>query len=299
MAFGPARLARGLTRALVVGASGQVGGALHRALPDAIGTYRSRVQPGLRQLDARDADAFRRIVDEGEVTTVFFPAAEPNVEWCEAHPAEAEAANLDPLRVALAVARERGLFLLAYSSDYVFDGGRGPYTEDDAVSPISVYGRIKVRLEDAALSAGAAVVRTTGIFGPEWGEPRNFVLRLVRSLQRGEKVRVPSDQLSTPTYAEDLATASASIADARASGLWHAAGPDHLSRAELAHLTAATFGLGGALIEAVPTAALGQLAPRPLRGGLRTERLHARFGIVMRSVETALADLRAIIERHD
>jgi dTDP-4-dehydrorhamnose reductase len=288
-----------LSPALIVGASGQVGGALHRALPDAVGTYRSRFQPGLRQLDARDADALRRIVDESGATTVFFPAAEPNVEWCEAHPTEAEAANLDPLRVALGVARERGLFVVTYSSDYVFDGARGPYSEDDVVSPISVYGRIKVRVEEAALSAGAAVVRSTGVFGPECGEPRNFVLRLVRSLRRGETVRVPSDQLSTPTYADDLAGASAAIANARARGIWHAAGPDLISRVELARLAAATFGVGATLVEAVPTAELGQLARRPLRGGLRTDKLRTRFGFVMRSVETALADLRAIIERHD
>ena len=268
-------------------------------LGDAVGTYRSRSVAGLRQLDASDADALRRTIDETGATTVFFPAAQPNVDWCEAHPAEAEAANLEPLRVALAVARERALFLLAYSSDYVFNGASGPYAEDDPVSPISVYGRIKVRLEGLALAAGAAVVRSTGIFGWESGEPRNFVLRLVRSLRRGETVRVPIDQLSTPTYAEDLARASAEIADARAPGIWHVAGPDLMSRVELARRAASTFGLRAALIVAVPTAALGQLARRPLNGGLRTEKLRARFGVEMRSVGAALEDLRAIIDQHE
>ncbi len=276
-----------------------MGGALQRALPDAVGTYRSRAQPGLRHLDARDADALRRIVDDTGVTAIFFPAAQPNVDWCEAHPGEAEAANLDPLRAALAVAAERALFLVTYSSDYVFDGARGPYAEDDPVSPISVYGRIKVSLEQIALAAGAAVVRSTTIFGVERGEPRNFVLRLLHSLRRGERVRVPTDQVSTPTYADDLASASALIAERRESGIWHVAGPELLSRVELARRTADVFGLRRDLIEGVPTAALGQLAPRPLKGGLRTERLRARLGVAMRSVDAALADLHGKIARDE
>jgi len=299
VAVGPARLARGLTRALVVGASGQIGGALCRVLPDTVGTYRSRPGSGLRQLDASDAEAFRRTLDDTGAAIVFFPAAQPNVDWCESHPAEAEAANLEPLRVALAASAERAAFLVAYSSDYVFDGTRGPYRETDPVSPISVYGRIKVRLEEETIAAGAAVVRTTVVFGFETGEPRNFVLRLLRSFARGESVKVPTDQVGTPTYSDDVARASGAIAEARAAEIWHVAGPDRMSRLELARRTARAFGAREALIEAVPTSALGQLARRPLASGLRIEKLRERFGITMRSVDAALADLRDIIERHE
>lgn len=292
MAVGIPRLAARLT-ALVVGASGQVGGALLRALPHATGTYRTRARPGLRHLDANDGDALRALLEETRASTLFFPAAQAAVDWCEEHPAEAERLNLDPLAVALAVARERGAFVVAYSSDYVFDGAAGPYLETDAVHPISVYGRIKLRVEEAALAAGAAVVRTTGVFGYEPGEPRNFVLRLVASLRRGERARVPDDQLSTPTYSDDLAHASALIADARAAGVWHVAGPDLVSRSELARRVARAFELPAELIDGVPTSALGQPAPRPLRSGLRCEKLRSRFGFAPRSIDDALVDLRA------
>lgn len=294
MAVGIPRLASRLT-ALVVGASGQVGGALLRALPDAVGTYRTRARAGLRRLDANDAGALRALVDETRAATLFFPAAQPAVDWCEEHPIEAERQNLGPLAVALAVARERGVFVVTYSSDYVFDGAAGPYVETDAVHPISVYGRVKVRVEEMAVAAGAAVVRTTGVFGYEPAEPRNFVLRLVASLRRGDRARVPEDQLSTPTYADDLARASSLIAGARAAGVWHVAGPDLLSRLEFARRIARAFDLSADLIEGVPTSALGQPAPRPLRSGLRCETLRARFDFAPRSVDEALADLRATV----
>ena len=295
MALGLAGLAARLTTALVVGASGQVGGALLRVVSDAVGTYRTRAQAGLRRLDANDRAALTTLVSETGARTIFFPAARAGVDWCELHPAEAERDNLAPLAVALDVARERGAFLVAYSSDYVFDGKGGPYAEDDPVSPLSVYGRIKRRVEEMTLAAGAAVIRTTGVFGYEDGEPRNFVLRLVASLARGERVTVPDDQVSTPTYSDDLARASQLIADARAAGIWHVAGPDLISRAELARRTASAFGLRTDLVAAVPTSALGQPAARPLRSGLRCDKLRTRFSFAPRSVESALADLRARI----
>ena len=261
-------------------------------MPSAVGTYRTRAVPGLRHLDATDVDALRRVSDAVGVTTMFFPASQPNVEWCEAHPAEAESANLDPLRAALAVARERGALLVAYSSDYVFDGKAGPYAEGDARHPISVYGRIKVQAETLVLAANGLVVRTTGVFGREPGEPRNFVLRLVASLARGERVTVPNDQWSTPSYSDDLAGASVLLADARETGVWNVAGPDLVSRDELARRAARAFDLPVEGIVPVPTSSLGQKAPRPLRGGLRVDKLAARFGVAPRSLDDALADLR-------
>jgi dTDP-4-dehydrorhamnose reductase len=297
VAVGPSRLARGLSRALIVGASGQVGGALYRLVPNAVGTFRTRAQPELRHLEARDPDALRALLDETGARTLFFPAAQPSVDWCESHPSEAERENLDPLGVALAVARECSAFVVTYSSDYVFDGERGPYSEEDPVSPISVYGRIKVRVEELALEAGAAVVRSTGVFGYETGAPRNFVLRLVAALERGETVRVPSDQVSTPTYSDDLAGASALIAEARIGGIWHVAGPDVITRLELAHRAAAVFGLPPDLIQGALTAELDQIAPRPLRAGLRCEKLYQSFGFSVRSVDAALGDLRGRLDK--
>ena len=89
------------------------------------------------------------------------------------------------------------------------------------------------------------------------------------------------------------------IADVRATGIWHVAGPDRISRLELARDAARAFGLSEMLIQGVPTSALGQLARRPLESGLVIDKLRERFGITMHSVGAALADLRAIIDRHE
>jgi dTDP-4-dehydrorhamnose reductase len=275
-----------------VGASGLVGGALLRSLgASSVGTYRSRPRPGLRPLDAADPKMVAELIDAVSPELIFFPAANPNVDWCEREPEQARRENLDPLRTVLAVAR--GVPLVAYSSDYVFDGSAGPYAEPDDVSPISVYGRIKVELERLVLAAAGTVIRTTGVFGWEPAPARNFVLRLASSLERGERARIPNDQIANPTYADDLAAASIEIARAAGRGVWHVAGAELVARDQFARVVAETWGLGRDLIDGVPTSALGQLAPRPLRGGLSCARYLERFGAAPgRPMREALADLR-------
>lgn len=280
-----------MTSALVVGASGLVGSALLRALGGAgVGTYRTRSAAGLTHLDARDQDAVARLLREHRGSVLFFPAAEPNVEWCEEHPGEARERNVTPALSALEAATSCGAHFVFFSSDYVFDGAAGPYDESASTRPISVYGAIKREIEGHVIAAGGTTIRTTTVFGVEPPPARNFALKLVARLREREPVKVPSDQLSTPTWADDLARATVTVA--REPGTWHVAGPDFVSRDELARRIARAFELDSSLIEPVPTLALGQRAARPLRGGLRTEKIARRLGAPLTPLDEALMHFR-------
>lgn len=283
------------TRTLVVGGSGLVGGALLRALgADGVGTYRTRPREGLHHLDAADALAVRRVLDEVGPAVVFFPAAEPNVDWCEQHPDDSYRQNVLPAKVALEATRATGARFAFFSSDYVFDGRDGPYAEGDAVAPLQVYGRHKLEVEELVLQAGGTVIRTTTVFGNEPPPAKNFVLRVIARMRAGERLRVPADQISTPTWADELA--GAAIAVAARGGIWHVAGPQMLARDQFARMVAEVFGLDVSLIDAVPTSALAQVAPRPLRSGLRTEKLAAVVGVSLTTPREALHGLRRQIE---
>lgn len=282
-------------RALVIGASGLVGSGLLRSIGStAIGTYRTRARDGLRPIDAGDPVALAALLDAARPEVVFFPAAEPNVDWCEEHPAGSYERNVGPALVALEATRERGARFVFFSSDYVFDGGSGPYSEEDVPAPIQVYGRHKLEIEEQVLRADGTVVRTTTVYGEEAPPPKNFVLRLVARLRAGERVTVPSDQISTPTWVDDLSAATVAVAER--GGIWHVAGPTLLARDAFARIVARTFDLDEALIDAVPTSALRQRAARPLRGGLRTEKLAAAIGRRLLEPTEALARLRARLE---
>jgi dTDP-4-dehydrorhamnose reductase len=301
-------------RVLVVGASGQVGNALCEVLMSGghvvVGTY-ARTAPdmpavggppnlrrpsGLRHLDITDDTAVNRLVAEVEPQWVFCPAGQTHVDYCEDHPEEARRINRDAPAALARVAAGSGSGVVFYSSDYVFDGRAGPYGEDDRPNPLSVYGRSKWEGERAVLDASprALVIRTTGVYGPE-PQQKNFVYQLLRRLGALQSMPVPADQISTPTYNRDLAAASVALAERGVSGVYHVAGPLLLDRHAFAVLAAGLFGLDAALLVATSTASLGQRAVRPLRGGLRVDRVMAALEPRLLAPADGLAAMQELI----
>ena len=178
-----------------------------------------------------------------------------------------------------------------YSTEYIFDGGDGPYSETDTAQPISAYGLSKLEGERAILESDpqALVLRTTVVYGPE-GEQKNFAYQLAARLGAGERMRVPDDQVSTPTYNRDLAETSVCLVEAGAAGVFHVTGTERLNRFEFAQRFARAAGLDESLLDPVPTSELGQRARRPLTAGLKIDKLLDTLpGLRMRTVEEAIS----------
>jgi dTDP-4-dehydrorhamnose reductase len=292
-------------RALVIGAAGQVGrhavAALRARGADVVGADLARAAEGLRPLELRDDAAVAACLREVRPAVCVLSAALTNVERCEEEPALAEATNARAPGVVAAACREVGARVLFLSSEYVFDGAAGPYGEGDATNPLSVYGRTKLEGERRVLAADPrnVVIRTTVVFSHDPGGS-NFVMQLLARLSASQRMRVPADQLSSPTYAPDLAEAIARLCDADlaprlatlapAPQILNVVGPEVLDRHAFAVRAARILGLPEELLDPVATAALGQKAARPLRAGLRIDRLRA-LGLSMRGVDEALRDL--------
>jgi len=137
----------------------------------------------------------------------------------------------------------------------------------------------------------AIVIRTSVVYGPE-RQAKNFVYQLLRRCRAGETVRVPADQLSSPTYNQDLAVASVELAEREALGLIHVAGAEILGRYAFALLACRVFGVDASRVEPVTTAALNQRAPRPLRAGLRIDTARRLLGATLRPAEAGLRAMR-------
>lgn len=302
-------------RALVVGVSGQVGAEMLRQLAATQGS--GYALPSSRQVSDEkegwlaldlatvDARATDDLLAAYDLRAIFCVAGMTDVEGCEGEPEMAERTNaLGPAELA-GYARRQDLPFVYYSTEYVFDGNPsrpGPYREDDVTHALSVYGCSKLAGEAAVLRAhpGALVLRTTVVYGPD-GRGKNYVYSLMRNLGAGRRMRVPADQISTPTYNRDLVRATLGLVDAGASGIWHVCGPELLSRMEFAEQVAEFLGLDAGLLDPAPTAELGQRAPRPLAAGLATDKLRGRFPeLPMRTVAESLADceceLRAFLQ---
>ncbi len=284
-------------RALVIGASGLVGGALARTLEAegwaVVGTAHTRTQSGLRVLDLADARAVSDAVASVAPHVVFLAAAFTNVDACEDDPARARRVNVDGPRAVAKACHAIGAELVFYSSEYIFDGTAGPYREADATNPVNVYGETKLEAERAIEASGveALIIRTTGVYG--WDRTsKDFAMQLWQRVSAGEVLRVPSDQVSTPTLVDNLAEISVRLVELGLGGIVHVAGRDRISRADFARRLVSTFALDGALIHAVPTAELGQRARRPLSGGLLTERMLGLLGTEAMPLDEALKRVR-------
>lgn len=290
-----------MSTALVFGASGLVGGACLPALAaagfDTVGTGLSRLRSGLIRLDFGEPGAAAAVVRERRPDVIVLSAAQPNVDGCEERPVEAWRLNAAaPAEIALA-ARDVGAFVAFVSTDYVFDG-TGPRDEDDALRPLNAYGRAKAAAELAIrtlLPDRGAVLRTTGVYGWERGG-KNFVLQLLGRLPKGERMRVVTDQIGTPTSAASLAEAIAIACQMRASGVFHAVGADAMPRLELGRIACDVFGWDASLLEPVTTAGLGQKAARPLDNPLRNGRLLSLMGRPLPGPAEGLRAMRRAME---
>lgn len=286
---------------LVVGASGQVGRACAAAFLSAgwpvLGTRHASPGPGLTALDLTDDAALREAVRASDPSVCVICAGLTHVDRCESEPALAEAMNARAPAVLAEACRLRGTRPVFLSTEYVFDGAAGPYGEEDAPRPVSVYGQTKLAGERAVLAVpGALSIRTTVVYSYQPGG-KNFVMQLLGELQAGRRMRVPADQLSSPTYAPDLGDAIRGLVQAGVTGVLNVAGPVVLGRHAFALEAARILGLDPGLLDAVDTTALAQKAARPLRAGLRTGRLLSLLGPVMRTPEEGLGEVARLAGR--
>jgi len=201
--------------------------------------------------------------DLGPVDLVLHAAAWTDVDGAEADPQGAAAVNVGGTQNAAAL----GAPLVAFSTDYVFDGEkRSPYVESDAPNPRSAYGRTKLHGE-AAAGENAWVVRTSWLFG--W-EGKNFVRTMLSLGRERDEVAVVSDQRGCPTYVGHLAAAVHELLELP-QGLWHVAADGECTWAEFAEAIFEEAGLF-CRVRPITTAELGRPAPRPAYSVLRSER---------------------------
>ena len=292
-------------KVLVIGASGLVGHkACREAGDEAVGTYNlhpARVPCRTVKADVLEPGAVRKLFADESPDAVINTAALHNVDYCEIHPAEAKRLNADAAGNLAEACSDAGARLVHVSTDYVFDGAKGtPYSEADAPSPLNVYGSTKAEGERRVLAAGHAVVRTSVVYGtspsalraPEPGTHGGFVMWVLRSLARGERLRVVDDQEVTPTFADALATALLKAARSRHGGLLHVAGASCESRYSLASKVAKAFGYEPRLVSPTRSADLGQLARRPANVCLDSSKSARELGILMPSAVEGLRAMR-------
>jgi dTDP-4-dehydrorhamnose reductase len=255
---------------LITGATGTLGRAFARACRARAITHRLLTRAGM---DIADPSSVSSALDCFEPWAVVNAAGYVRVDDAERDAAACRRENADGPAALADGCAARGVALVTFSSDLVFDGSaRRPYVETDAPSPLNVYGRSKAEAEARVLAShpAALVVRTSAFFGP-WDE-YNFVTVALRALAEGRRFAAACDAVVSPTYVPDLVGACLDLLIDGERGVWHLANGGALSWAELARRAAALAGLDAGLVEARPSSSLGLAAPRPPYSALGSER---------------------------
>jgi dTDP-4-dehydrorhamnose reductase len=260
----------------IAGASGLIGGNCLTLFKEAghncIGSHFNFATPYTAHYDTLrpdNPDNFNVAAFAPEV--IVHCGALTHVDYCESHVEESYQKTVVSTQNLADCASQLGARFVFLSTDYVFDGKAGPYTEAAETHPLSVYARHKWEAELEALKIpGALILRVTNVYGRELRN-KNFVMRLAEAISKGEKLdlRLPSDQYATPINARDVARAMLQLLEDQKTGIYHLASTDFMNRVQLAQrVSEALGGVDTLRIAPVATAQLGQPAPRPLLGGL-------------------------------
>ena len=250
------------------------------------------------QVDLTRRQDVRKVVDEFEPDVIVHTAAITDVDLCEKDRGLAWQVNVGSVENLAYVAKLSGTRIIHLSTDYVFDGNTGPYSEVDRPNPISYYGRTKLASENLLLTSGvnSTIIRTMVLYGIGHNVKPNFALWMYNNLKDGKAIQVVDDQIGNPTLVDDLAYAILRIIELERTGIYHIAGNDIVSRYDFALSLADIFKFNKRLITPVKSSKFKQPAPRPLKSGLIILKAQTELDVKMSGVEQGLKIFKDQIE---
>jgi dTDP-4-dehydrorhamnose reductase len=240
------------------------------------------------RFDITNKNKVKNIFQDFYPDAVINTAAFTNVDLSETERETAYNVNVTGVDNLALYSKSIESHLIHISTDYVFDGTNGPYSEKQKPNPISYYGRTKLASENTVKSrkCDASIIRTNVLYGPAKYGRNDFVKWVVTSLREGKQIRIVTDQINNPTYIDDLVDAIAKMIEFKKYGLYNIGGKEFLSRYDFTLRIADFFDLDKSLIVPIKTADLNQPAPRPLKSGLVTLKAETELGYKPQTIET-------------
>ena len=230
-----------------------------------------------------------------------------NVDYCELHKDDAFNVNAKAVGIVADLCNKFNSRLIHISTDFVFDGKKGYYSEDDLPNPQNVYAKSKLEGEMRARTCSSfTILRTSVIYG--WsplerddlnsssGKPVNFALWTILKLKRGDILKIVNDQFTTPTLADALADVILRVAARDKNTLYHVSGISRISRYEFTKKIARIIGYTTEKIQSVGTKSIEQLAKRPMNSCLNCSRVQEELQFKLPDIDKSLEILRSQLE---
>jgi len=245
-------------------------------------------------LDVTNNDAVALLITGEKPKVVINTSAMTNVDLCEDEKEACDALNVDAVRYLANACANIDAHLIQISTDFIFDGNDGPYTEEDVPNPISYYGLSKLKSEQLlqAHRVKWTILRTIIVFGVgEKLSKGNIVLWAKGALEKGDPLNIIDDQFRAPTLAEDLADICILAAKKKAFGIFNASGKDIMSIYEIVERIAKHYGNSTDNLNKISTATLNQKALRPPKTGFILDKSRNELGYNPHSFEECLTIL--------
>ncbi len=243
-------------------------------------------------MDVTSEQNVNKIFDKYQPDILIHTAAMTNVDTCETDLQGCQKLNVDSVQYLISACKKYDTFFCHLSTDFIFDGEAGPYTEEAKANPISVYGESKLKAEELLIQSDIrwAIARTVLVFGIVSDMSRsNIILWVKKSLEDRKNIKVVTDQFRTPTLAEDLAIGCWLIVEKETEGIFNISGSDFLTPYEMAIKTADFFQLPKELIEKADSSTFQQAAKRPPRTGFILDKAKKLLGYQPRSFDEGIA----------
>lgn len=291
-----------MDKILVIGAGGLVGSTAVRLGSNyqIYKTYNTHEMQGADsfKLDVTNREKVFSLIEKLKPDCVIDTHALHDVDYCETHPEEAWKINVEGTKNVAEACKRIGAKMIFMSTDYIFDGRKLKYTEKDKPNPLSYYAKTKLIAERVidALGTNYIIARSSVLYGGYSTGKLNFVLWLINKLKNGEKVNIVTDQHNNPTFADRLVEILFTLYEKDASGLFNITGTTCLSRYDFAKIIANIFNLNGKLINPITTPELHQVAKRPERVNMISDKAKRVSGLGTLDVFEGLQKTKLLVK---
>lgn len=244
------------------------------------------------EMDICNAKEVERVVSLFQPTHVIHTAAMTNVDACELDPTLCHQVNVVGTKNVYQAAKKIKAHFQLISTDFVFDGEKGNYTEEDRVNPLSIYAQSKVDAENILLDddyKNYSIVRTIIVYGTGNNLSRsNLFLWAKDALPKEQDMNVVDDQFRAPTWADDLAWGCIRICELEEKGIFHLSGPETFSIYEIVTKVAAYYNYPTQCLNKISSSTLNQPAKRPPKTGFDISKARKRLNYSPKSIEETL-----------
>ncbi|MFQ6068742.1 MAG: dTDP-4-dehydrorhamnose reductase [Candidatus Bathyarchaeia archaeon] len=287
-----------MEKVLVTGASGLLGSKIVDKAEKKYIVYPTHATrplfPNSLEMNITSESEVEHVFSQVEPDVVIHTAAETNVDKCEENKNHALKVNAEGTKNLAKACKQVNAKIVYISTDYVFDGEKGLYTEEDEPNPVNYYGLTKLMGEKyvTELCGNFVILRTSVLYGVHPEKP-NFTMWVITALKEKKPLTIVKDHYNSPTFAANFAEVILEIVNKRLEGVYHTAGSERISRYEFALKIAEAFNFNSSLIKPIKMSELkAWKAKRPKDSSLCVDKIKKEINTELLGATQGLKEMR-------